>query len=318
MTNNKACPICNRQAEIWWWQGHHGSEANCPYCGYYRIGSLLHQHLTRQWSAGETPDPLLSYLSAYTRQAAEPPVLTSENWKDFAVQHHDRPVAEKENRLIRIVRERSPHAGARVAISDIDWPLFDAGDPDEANFFINELAERGLVKHNGQELSLTPHGWTYVEQGAAKTSRRIFLSHAAEDGKLASALAEAFRKYLGPGTDVFVASEPGNIPGGEKWLNEIESRLLNSDAYVTLLTPTSITKPWVWWETGYAWFSGKLILPVAGSGLNKNDIPPPLSFRQVLEVTHPVELVAVFKRLGVTLSDQDAANAAATFAQSVT
>ena len=37
--------------------------------------------------------------------------------------------------------------------------------------------------------------------------------------------------------------------------------------FVVLLTPRSIVRPWVWYESGVAWLSGRRTLPVVAGGL---------------------------------------------------
>ncbi len=127
--------------------------------------------------------------------------------------------------------------------------------------------------------------------------RSLFLSHAADDATLANYLADALRKGL-HGLNVFVASRAGDIPTGEEWLAKIRSELRRADAYLVLLTPASITRKWLWYETGAAWWSEKRLIPVVAAGLAKGDVPLPLGAHQALSLDDPAEVAQLAQDIG--------------------
>lgn len=83
---------------------------------------------------------------------------------------------------------------------------------------------------------------------------KIFMSHAATDHELVALL----KRYLEQNwfknlVKVFAASVPGDIPSGERWLDQIRASLAEASTCIFLLTPTSITRRWLWFEMGAAW-----------------------------------------------------------------
>ena len=116
---------------------------------------------------------------------------------------------------------------------------------------------------------------------------RLYLAHAASDRTIAAFLKTELER-LASGISVFVASRPGDIPTGSDWLKEIHGNLRLADAFLFLLTPRSVERPWVWYEAGAAWFSDKRRIHVATAGLDRGDIPYPLGAIQTLQIDPPV------------------------------
>lgn len=134
--------------------------------------------------------------------------------------------------------------------------------------------------------------------------KRMFLSHAETDAALAQLLHDEIRRAR-PDIDVFVSSVPGAIPTGSEWRNEIRQQLKAADAYLALLTPASVQRQWVWFESGAAFMSNNLFVGVCAAGLRKSAVPSPLSGTQLLSFDSPAECVQVFKEFDVPVSDPD-------------
>lgn len=143
-------------------------------------------------------------------------------------------------------------------------------------------------------------------------SRKIFLSHAAVDQPLAAMIAAEIEKRAS-GSEVFVASQPGHIRTGEKWLSVIEEKLSTGDAYIILVTPASVGRPWLWFETGSVWFSNKRILPVIAHGLAIERVPYPLSARQIQNLEREDQLREFFREVGAEVSEPEAKTLSARF-----
>ena len=139
---------------------------------------------------------------------------------------------------------------------------------------------------------------------ASPAPQRLFLSHAAVDAALALALANEIRGRSA--LEIFVASQPGQIQTGEKWMQAIEAKLQTGDGYLLLLTPRSVERPWVWFEVGSVWFAQRRILPVAACGLRPNEIPYPLASRQILDLGSAADVRQLFQDLGIALTAADA------------
>src|SRR5262245_53972762 len=132
--------------------------------------------------------------------------------------------------------------------------------------------------------------------------RRIYIIHAATDAAIAAVLKAELERS---GTDVrvFVASKPGDIPTGADWLREIHENLRAADVYIPLLTPRSIVRPWVWYESGAAWFSERRRLPIVAGGLDPGNIPYPLGAAQALRLDDPEHAAQFFRDIDAALGD---------------
>ena len=129
----------------------------------------------------------------------------------------------------------------------------------------------------------------------------IFISHAVANKNIARSLAEALEAARQDVT-TFLASRPGDIRADEDWLPGIERALQHADAYVVLLTPESILRPWVNFEAGAAWFFKRQLIFVRIQALSIDDIPLPIGSRQVYALDDKEQLIAVFEALALPLT----------------
>ncbi len=132
--------------------------------------------------------------------------------------------------------------------------------------------------------------------------KRVFLSHASDDAVLALHLANVIRQDAG-NIHVFVASRAGDIPPGAAWLEAIERELRTADTYVLLLTPGSVKRFWLAFESGAAWMSQRAFIPLTAAGLRKGDVPYPLGSRQALSLEEHADVEQLAKDLGITIPD---------------
>jgi hypothetical protein len=129
----------------------------------------------------------------------------------------------------------------------------------------------------------------------------IFISHASADGLVAQRLARRLEASA-QGVTTFVASRAGDIRAESEWLPSVQKALRESDAYLILLSPNSVLRPWVSFETGAAWFSNKTCLLVGVGALTPAEVPLPLSGRQIYSLSDPHEAEAIFASLDLTLT----------------
>jgi len=117
---------------------------------------------------------------------------------------------------------------------------------------------------------------------------QIFLSHSSIDGKIADALRTLLSDLFGDGIAVEFSSDQkagGGIPPGEKWLPWINEKIGAANKTYVLLTPNSMNKPWVLWESGaaagVALASNKSspVVPIT-FGISNDDIPSPFTSTQ--------------------------------------
>jgi hypothetical protein len=175
-------------------------------------------------------------------------------------------------------------------------------EPDAWNHFTRSVQAR--LRWLGSINTVNPRTATQVRRGPGSRVKRLFLSHASVDRRVAEYLRNRIMSTA-TGIDVFLASKPGQIPVGADWLATIKNELEASDAYLVLLTDTSVGRPWVQFETGAAWMSGKPLVTVMAGSLFKDDVPMPLSSFQVLSLGVEDEAREVFAALGAQLDDPE-------------
>ena len=130
---------------------------------------------------------------------------------------------------------------------------------------------------------------------------RVFISH--HERNLAELLDAEIRARLSE-TTTFIASRPGDIPD-EEWFDTVRRELQEADAYICIVTPTSKERPWVIWEHGAAWMSGKLLV-TARAGIANSELPQLFTYRQTRSLEDPEQAALVFKALGDTGEEVDA------------
>jgi tetratricopeptide (TPR) repeat protein len=119
-------------------------------------------------------------------------------------------------------------------------------------------------------------------------AKNVFISHAHDDKALADAVTELVRRVFDEHAVVGYSSDHssgGGIQAGSQWLAWILQQIRQSDVTIVMLTPASISKPWLMWESGavsgvsLALKEGTPIIPLLFR-LDKDQIPSPLGDRQ--------------------------------------
>lgn len=111
-----------------------------------------------------------------------------------------------------------------------------------------------------------------------KREFEVFISHAAADRTLAVALRDLICGALNLGEDkIFVSSDNRSLRPGMKDEPQITEAHKNAKTVVALMTPRSIFRPWVIYETGGANFhSAKPLFVVLSNGATVDCLPAPL------------------------------------------
>jgi hypothetical protein len=102
----------------------------------------------------------------------------------------------------------------------------------------------------------------------------VFISHAAVDQEIALAL----KIHLGrafPGVEVFVSSDPEDLPLGNQWVEKILQALNDATVVLALTTERGLSRKWVWFETGRTWFAGTTCIPCCLGKTRKSGLPAP-------------------------------------------
>lgn len=170
--------------------------------------------------------------------------------------------------------------------------------------FHRDLLRLVLAEVAKSEGSATRDAHASRERPAHHQGSMIFLSHAAVDVQLAEYVETSFRK-ASSAIDVFRTSRVGQIPSGFEWFSHIGQQLRAATRYVVLLTPASQGRPWVSFETGAAWMTGRKLVPVLGAGLTSSDVIEPLRNLQLLSLESSEQAAQIFRELGLQLSNAE-------------
>ena len=112
---------------------------------------------------------------------------------------------------------------------------------------------------------------------------KVFISFIHEEQDIAEAVQSLLREDLDT-REIFLSSDQWQVFAGEIWLDRIRTELSAAKVVVLLLSQESVGRPWVNFEAGAAWLSGKAIIPVCYGGLAKSNLPKPYSGIQALDL----------------------------------
>jgi HAD superfamily hydrolase (TIGR01509 family) len=106
---------------------------------------------------------------------------------------------------------------------------------------------------------------------------KIFLSHALIDKKLAQLVKELIENVSLGLTNIWLSSALDGLKPGDNLWNEVHQNLSDSDMIIALLTPNSLQRPWILYESGFVAGNKKAnVIPMVFC-IDKNDLPLPLS-----------------------------------------
>jgi TIR domain len=115
----------------------------------------------------------------------------------------------------------------------------------------------------------------------------IFISHIHEDEQAANAISNFLSKRLNTAwistqpvkerVGLFLSENQFQVRLGEDWLQKIHSALNSSKVVIALFSQGALTRPWVHFEAGGAWFAGKALIPVCLGGVDPARLPKPYS-----------------------------------------
>ena len=103
---------------------------------------------------------------------------------------------------------------------------------------------------------------------------QVFISFVHEEQAVAVAVQHLLEKRLGSET-VFLSADEWQIHAGEIWLDRIRQELDEARVVILMLSTRSVARPWVNFEAGAAWLTGKIVIPVCYGGLSPGTLPKP-------------------------------------------
>ncbi len=129
---------------------------------------------------------------------------------------------------------------------------------------------------------------------------KFFISHYGGDKNIAELFSNALRRItLGQISPWFSSDDNGDsgLRPGDIWFNQILDKITHSKAVVTLLTPNSINRPWIYFESGIGQALNDCeVIPVCIS-VKRDDILPPLGLYQCYQLNDYRSVVEFFSKL---------------------
>lgn len=123
---------------------------------------------------------------------------------------------------------------------------------------------------------------------------KIFISHYHVEKALAIAVKQELLQIFGGLVDVFIADD---IHFGSNWLNEVSQKLSETDTVLVLFSPDSVVRPWINIEAGYGVMTGKYVIPLCHSGLDKKNLPVIYALQQSIELCERDDITKLFSQI---------------------
>lgn len=131
-------------------------------------------------------------------------------------------------------------------------------------------------------------------------SHNFFISHYSGDKSIAELFSNALRRITLEQITPWYSSDTSSGDGlrpGDIWFNQILSKITQSKAVVSLLTPNSIDRPWIYFESGIGQSLPECeVIPVC-IGVNRDEILPPLGLYQCYQLNDYRSVVEFFSKL---------------------
>lgn len=112
----------------------------------------------------------------------------------------------------------------------------------------------------------------------------IFISFIHEENYEAKLMSRFIQELFGGDVDVFRSSDQGTIYAWEDWMKRIFEELKTAKVLISMLSPTSVARPWINFEAGAAWMGDTKVIPVCFGGLTIGNLPKPYSSLQAVEI----------------------------------
>lgn len=129
---------------------------------------------------------------------------------------------------------------------------------------------------------------------------KIFISHAAADEVLASALVDClFSSMVLEDADLRCTSVPGHkLPVGSDFAKTLLEDIGESSVVIGLITKKALASSWVLFELGATWGAKKNLMPLVAGDVSLKDLPGPVSGRHVAQLVNRDDLTQFLEELG--------------------
>jgi hypothetical protein len=306
--NPGKCPVCGADAVGSAYADRDVVFVDCPACGPFAVPETTDLLTLRDLTP--VPRAILSFWLRHQARGKTPLLLTDELIKRVITEQKLPAPDEQEENLIQVIGTKIVESGEPQLAVDLRYFASEIGAPGERALrgLVAHLLEKGILngirnipmvlsgQANGVQLGLTPDGFRRYRELQANSAPRyqvrrttVFLSHAASDEHIALVLNAEIERRL-PGVKVFCSSDPTDLPPGTKWSPAIQQALQESTMLIFVASERGLRRPWVWFECGTFWFSGRKIMPLCLGEVRKNGLRPPLSELQAINGDEPSDL----------------------------
>ena len=112
---------------------------------------------------------------------------------------------------------------------------------------------------------------------------QVFISFIHEQEDKAKAV-NVFLKELFPSVEIFQSSDMSIIYAGMDWMAKIFAELKEAKVLISMMSPESVSRPWINFEAGAAWMREAKVIPACFNGMTLGNLPKPYSSLQGIEI----------------------------------
>ncbi len=135
----------------------------------------------------------------------------------------------------------------------------------------------------------------------------IFLSHAATDALIANEFKRTTEQSFLGMCKIFVSSNLDSLSAGTEWHGTIKQNLMEAVMLIGLISPSALQRGWVYAEFGAGWIRNIPVIPLCHSGLERGQLPPPISSFQALNLNDDLHLTHLYSLIAQALNCQQPA-----------
>jgi hypothetical protein len=183
-------------------------------------------------------------------------------------------------------------------------------NPTPGTFYMQPTWARSTDRENQEALrlleeiragGLEPEAQEALQRG--DPVMKVFVGHSSADQKIAAAFVELLRAALPlSAKDIRCTSVDGyKLPAGTNADEQLRGEVFGAQAFVALLSPTSIKSIYVMFELGARWGAKGFLVPVMVAGLDPSYLKPPLSAIHAVMGSSEGDLHQLIETLGEKL-----------------
>ncbi len=123
----------------------------------------------------------------------------------------------------------------------------------------------------------------------------IFISHTNQDKRIAEEVTKVINNAYQGEIQLYLAAH--DLTPGREWKEEIKERLKDCDSIISIITPRSISKPWIYIEWTAFWMADKLSYILLTDDVQISDLTRPMSDIQIVNMSSEDDIKHLFKDL---------------------